>query len=145
MPHALISNLIHCTCSTKNRIDSISDPAELGRYLGGVAKAKSIPLIIAGGTKNHVHLLIALPAAMSLARALQELKGNSSRWLNRNGGDFAWQEGYAAFSVSPRSKKAVIAYIANQERHHAKKSFEEELVEMLKQSGIAYDERFILA
>ena len=144
MPHALTSNLVHCTYSTKNRVDSIPDPAELGRYLGGVAKAKAIPLIIAGGTKNHVHLLIALPPAMALARAVQELKGNSSRWLGRSATGFGWQEGYAAFSVSPRSKKAVIAYIANQERHHAKRSFEEELVEMLKQSGIEYDDRFIL-
>jgi REP element-mobilizing transposase RayT len=144
MPHALTSNLVHCTFSTKNRIDSIPDPAELGRYPGGVAKAKSIPLIIAGGTKNHVHLLIALPAAMPLARAVQELKGNSSRWLNQKDGEFCWQEGYAAFSVSPPSKKAVISYISNQARHHEKRSFEEELVEMLKQSAIAYDERFIL-
>jgi REP element-mobilizing transposase RayT len=144
MPHALTNNLVHCTFSTKNRIDSIPDPAELGRYLGGVAKGKSIPLLIAGGTTNHVHVLIALPAAMALAHVVQELKGNSSRWLNRNGAEFGWQEGYAAFSVSPRSKKAVVAYIANQARHHEKRSFEQELLEMLQQSGIAYDKRFIL-
>jgi REP element-mobilizing transposase RayT len=123
VPHALVSNLVHCTFSTKNRTDTVPDPAALARYLGGVAKAKSIPLIIAGGTTNHVHLLLALPAATSLARAVQELKGNSSRWLNQNGRDFAWQEGYAAFSVSPPSKKAVVSYIANQEQHHEKHSF----------------------
>jgi REP element-mobilizing transposase RayT len=143
VPHALITNLVHCTFSTKNRTDTIPDPAALGRYLGGVAKAKNIPLIIAGGTTNHMHLLLALPATMPLARALQELKGNSSRWLNQNGSGFAWQEGYAGFSVSPRTKKAVIAYIANQERHHQKQSFEQELVAMLKTSGVEYDERFI--
>src|ERR1035441_10657874 len=89
MPHALTSNLVHCVFSTKDRADSIPDPAELGRYLGGVAREKHIPLIIAGGTANHVHLLIALPASLALAKALQDLKGNSSRWLNRIHGEDA--------------------------------------------------------
>ena len=62
MPHALTSNLVHCIFSTKERVNSIPDPVELGRYLGGVAREKHIPLILAGGTSNHVHLLIALPA-----------------------------------------------------------------------------------
>jgi REP element-mobilizing transposase RayT len=115
MPHALTSNLVHCTFSTKNRTDSIPDPSILARYLGGVAKGKRIPLIIAGGTKNHVHVLIVLPAAMALSRVIQDLKGNSSRWLNQQGSDFAWQEGYAAFSVSPVSKRAVLLCIANLE------------------------------
>ena len=90
MPHALPSNLVHCVFSTKDRMDSIRDPSALGRYLGGVAREKNIPLLIAGGTSNHVHLLIALPAAMPLAKAVQELKGNASRWLNQHGSAFAW-------------------------------------------------------
>jgi putative transposase len=108
-----------------------------------VAREKKIPLIIAGGTRNHVHLLIALPAAVPLAKAVQELKGNSSRWLSQNGSSFAWQEGYAAFSVSPSNKRAVIAYISDQARHHAKRSFEQELVAILKKSEIDYDERYV--
>ncbi len=143
MPHALTSNLVHCIFSTKDRRDSIPDPAELGRYLGGVAREKHIPLIIAGGTTNHVHLLIALPASMALAKAIQDLKGNSSRWLNRNDTGFSWQEGYSGFSVSPTHKRAVVSYIQNQERHHAKRSFEDELLEILKKSGIDYDDRYI--
>ncbi len=143
MPHALISNLVHCTFSTKGRTEIIPDPATLARYFGGVAKGKGIPLIVAGGTKNHVHVMIALPAAMPLSGPMQDLKGNSSRWLNKQGLKFAWQEGYAAFSVSPPSKRAVIRYIANQEQHHAKVSFEDELLEMLKKSGTEYDSRFV--
>ena len=81
MPHALTSNLVHCIFSTKERVNSIPDPVELGRYLGGVAREKQIPLILAGGTSNHVHLLIALPAALALAKAVQDMKGNTSRWL----------------------------------------------------------------
>jgi putative transposase len=89
MPHALTSNLLHCVFSTKDRANSILDPQALGRYLGGVAREKNIPLLIAGGTNNHLHLLIALPAAMPLAKAVHELKGNSSRWLNQHGSSFA--------------------------------------------------------
>ncbi len=144
MPHCLISNLVHCVFSTKNRLDSIPDPVALGRYFGGVAKAKSIPLIVAGGTKNHVHLLIALPATLTLSRVVQDMKGNSSRWLNQQGSNFSWQDGYSAFSVSPTNKRAVIRYIENQERHHAKCTFEDELMEILKKSGIDYDSRFVL-
>ena len=143
MPHALTSNLLHCVFSTKDRAKSIPDPQALGRYLGGVAREKNIPLLMAGGTGNHVHLLIALPAALPLAKAIQELKGNSSRWLNQHGSAFAWQEGYAAFSVSASNKRAVMAYIAEQPRHHAKRSFEQEFVAMLRKSEIDYDPRFI--
>ena len=143
MPHALTSNLVHCVFSTKDRANSIPDPAALGRYLGGVAREKKIPLLIAGGTNNHVHLLIALPAATPLAKAVQELKGNSSRWLNQQGSSFAWQEGYAAFSVSASNKRAVMEYIAEQPRHHEKRGFEQEFVAMLQKSGIDCDPRFI--
>jgi len=143
MPHALVSNLVHCVFSTKNRAASISDSNALARYIGGVAKAKSIPLIIAGGTANHVHLLLALPASMTLAHAVQVLKGNSSRWLNQQQDEFAWQEGYSAFSVSPTNKRAVMRYIANQEEHHRKTSFDDELLELLKNSGMAFDRNFV--
>jgi putative transposase len=134
---------VHCIFSTKDRTDSIPDPAELGRYLGGVAREKHIPLIIAGGANNRVHLLIALPASLPLAKAVQDLKGNSSRWLTQNGSSFAWQEGYAAFSLSPSNKRAVISYIENQPRHHATRTFEDELVAILKKSQIDYDDRYI--
>ena len=139
----MTSNLLHCIFSTKDRADTIPDPAALGRYLGGVAREKKIPLILAGGTTNHVHLLLALPASMTLAKAMQDLKGNSSRWLGQQTSDFSWQEGYAAFSVSPPNKRAVMAYISGQERHHAKRSFESELISMLKKAEIDYDERYV--
>src|SRR5271169_700361 len=143
MPHALTSNLLHCVFSTKDRANSIPDPQALGRYLGGVAREKNISLLVAGGTSNHVHLLIVLPAAMPLAKAVQELKGNSSRWLKHHGSRFAWQEGYAAFSVSASNKRAVMEYIAEQPRHHQKRSFDQEFVAMLQKSEIDYDPRFI--
>jgi putative transposase len=143
MPHALTSNLLHCVFSTKDRVDLISDPPHLCQYLGGLAREKNIPLIIAGGTQNHIHLLIALPAAISLAKAIQDLKGNSSRWMNQHGSAFAWQEGYGAFSVSASNKKAVIEYIADQPRHHEKRSFEEEFRLLLERSGVTCDPQFM--
>jgi putative transposase len=143
MPHALTSNLLHCVFSTKGRTQTIPDPDELGRYLGGVAREKNIPLIVSGGTHNHIHLLIVLPAATPLAKAVQELKGNSSRWLNQHRSGFAWQEGYGAFSVSQSNKQAVMDYIADQPRHHAKRTFEEEFETMLCKSEVDYDPRYI--
>jgi hypothetical protein len=80
---------------------------------------------------------------MTLAKAIQDLKGNSSRWLGQHCPGFAWQEGYAAFSVSPPNKRAVMAYIDRQERHHAKQTFESELTSMLQRSEIEYDERYV--
>jgi putative transposase len=143
MPHALTNNLIHCVFSTKDRAGLISDPPHLCKYIGGVAREKNIPLIIAGGTNNHIHVLIALPAVIPLSQAVRDLKGNSSRWMNEHGASFAWQEGYGAFSVSASNKKTVIEYIANQPRHHEKRSFEEEFRTLLDRSGVAYDPKYI--
>lgn len=143
MPHALTSNLLHCVFSTKGRVHSISDPDALGRYLAGVAREKNISLIASGGTANHMHVLIALPPAIPLAKAVQELKGNSSRWLNQHRAGFAWQEGYGAFSVSQSNKQAVMDYIYDQPKHHAKRTFEEEFEAMVRKSEIAYDPRYV--
>ena len=143
MPHALTSNLVHCVFTTKGRVDSITDLGELGRYLGGVAREKGIPLILCGGTNNHVHLLLALPAAMPLAKAIQDLKGNSSRWLNQREPGFMWQEGYGAFSVSQSNKQAVLNYIADQAKHHTNRTFEQEFEAMLRKSEIDYDPRYV--
>jgi hypothetical protein len=78
---------------------------------------------------------------MALAKAIQEIKGNTSKWLNGLGARFAWQEGYSAFSVSQSQRQKVIDYIDGQAEHHKKWSFEQEFLSLLKKSGIAYDER----
>ena len=102
LTHAWI--LVHCVFSTKERANLIPDPDELCRYLTGIARAKSVTLLAAGGTANHIHLLIAVPPTVPLAKAVQELKGNSSRWLSEHGIRFAWQEWYGAFSISQSQK-----------------------------------------
>jgi hypothetical protein len=81
---------------------------------------------------------------MPLAKAIQFLKGSSSKWLNENSEQFAWQEGYGAFSVSASQIDDVIRYIKNQAAHHAKRSFEEEFLEFLKRYGVAYDPAHVL-
>jgi putative transposase len=142
MAHTYASNFIHCVFSTKDRRSSIpaARAAELFTYLGAIAGGEGFSLIAAGGTANHVHLLFVLPASHSLARAVQKLKGSSSRWMGRG---FSWQEGYGAFSVSPSQVSVVKRYIQNQEEHHRKRNFEEEFVLLLRNCGIQYDERYV--
>ncbi|MGA7885331.1 MAG: transposase, partial [Acidobacteriaceae bacterium] len=108
-----------------------------------LAHSRDIHVLAAGGTANHLHLLLLLPQSVTLAEAMRELKANSSRWLRETDRAFAWQEGYGAFSVSVSQKPRVMAYIAGQEEHHRKRSFEEEFTALLKTSGIAYDPRFV--
>ncbi len=107
-----------------------------------------MPALAIGGIDNHVHLLLSLPATISLAKAMQTLKGVSSKWVNDNFSlrhEFAWQEGYAAFSVSISEVPKTVAYIKNQREHHRKQSFEEEFLLFLKRHGIEYDPRFVLS
>ena len=143
MSHTHAWVLVHCVFSTKQRANLISDLDELCRYLTGVARAKNVTLLAAGGTANHIHLLIAVPPTIPLAKAVQELKGNSSRWLRERGVDFAWQEGYGAFSVSQSQKQVVADYIAHQTEHHRKWSFEQEFMTLLQKSGATYDKRYV--
>ncbi len=142
MAHTYASNIIHCVFSTKERRSLIpaARSTELYAYLGGIARGEGLSLIAAGGTANHIHLLFTLPASNSLARAVQKLKGSSSRWM---GDGFSWQEGYGAFSVSPSQVLVVEKYIQNQEEHHRKRDFEQEFVALLRNCGIQYDERYV--
>lgn len=92
MGHTYTSNFVHCIFSTKERKPNIAAgrTAALYSYLGGIARSEGFTLVAAGGTANHVHLLVILPAGLSVATAVQKLKGSSSRWLGK---EFAWQEG----------------------------------------------------
>ena len=142
MAHTYTSNFIHCVFSTKERSPLIpaSRIANLHNYLDGIAKGEGFSLIAASGMTDHVHLLFLLPASFTLARAVQKLKGGSSRWM---GARFSWQEGYGAFSVSPSQVAVVKKYIQNQAEHHRKRSFEEEFLTLLKHCGIDYDPQYV--
>ncbi len=114
MPHTLSRNLIHCVFSTKDRLNLIPEPDILCKHIGAIAKSKGIRLVAAGGTANHLHLLIALSPTMTLSNAIQNLKAHSSRWMKEDAPRFTWQEGYGAFSVSESNREAVMHYIATQ-------------------------------
>jgi putative transposase len=98
-----------------------------------------------GGVADHVHLLVGLKATHRLSDFMRELKKCSSGWVRDELAHpkFAWQEGYAAFTVSPTAREGVHRYIRGQEEHHAKQSFRDELIELLRQAGIEYDPRYL--
>ena len=147
MSHAYSAAYFHCVFSTKERQDSI--PVELRpklwAYIEGTAKNLGIVPVAVGGTSNHAHVLLRLKPNMTVAEALQKLKANSSRWMGEHGLAFEWQKGYAALSVSPSAVGVVKSYVVNQEEHHRKRTFEEEILILLQRAGIPHDQRHVFA
>ena len=139
MKHTHVSVRVHCIFSTKDRYRLIPPEVQprLWSYLGGIARNLEVKVFAIGGMEDHVHLLFGLPPVLTLAKVVQTLKANSSRWMNeevRHG--FAWQEGYAAFSVSISHMEATIAYIRNQPQHHRKRRFDQEMERILAKHGM---------
>jgi putative transposase len=113
-------------------------------YLTGTLRNSECEPLRVGGTEDHVHILSGLSRNTSLAELVKNLKTSSSRnFKNRGPTHFAWQSGYGAFSVSQSSKASVIAYIANQEIHHRKATFQDEFRSFLKKYGVGFDERYV--
>ena len=125
MSHSYSSNRVHAIFSTKGGAKIISDELQpkLWAYMAGIAKKQGFDAIIIGGVQDHVHVLLLLPPIMPLAKAIQFLKGSSSKWLNENGEQFVWQEGYGAFSVSAPQIDDVIRYIQRPGRASCEKEF----------------------
>ena len=136
--------LIHCVFSTKNRLPQIVEPDKLWDYLRGIARNRGTDTLAIGGTANHVHILFALPRKITISNLMRDLKANSSRYLSQKRGGFAWQDGYAAISVSPSQVDTVKQYIEGQEEHHAKRSFESEYVAILDKSGLQRSPEYTL-
>ena len=146
MSHSLCSLHTHVAFSTKDRLPFIEDSfrPDLFAYLGGIVRHLEGKAVIINGLKDHVHMLIKLPPTLAPAECMRVVKANSSRWLRENGHrNFGWQTGYAGFSVSTSNLPQVTAYIREQERHHRRMSFQEELATMLRKNNIAYEERFL--
>ena len=113
-------------------------------YIGGIARENRMKALAIGGTQDHIHGLLSLPATMSYAKAVRLIKGGSSKWVHEAiTRKFAWQEGYGAFSVSPSQLTRTVDYINNQKEHHRERTFEEEFLELLDKHGIAYDKRYM--
>jgi putative transposase len=137
----------HIVFGTKNQ-DPIIHPAwrtDLHAYLGGIIRTADGIAESVGGVSDHVHLLIGLRATHRLADVLRELKSVSSGWVHDEIGmhAFAWQEGYGAFTVSASQCKEVRRYIEQQAAHHRTRTFREEYLELLRRSGVEFDERYV--
>jgi putative transposase len=117
---------------------------ELFAYMGGIIHEMQATALIINGISDHVHLLVRMRPSQSVAEIARVVKTNSSRWVRSKGHSlFSWQAGYGVFSVSESNVPAVTKYIASQEEHHRKRSFQEEFVIFLKKNNVAYDERYI--
>ncbi len=115
-------------------------------FLGGIARQNKMKALEIGGVADHVHILLSLPSTIAIAKAMQLIKGGSSKWVHETFPDqreFSWQTKYGAFGVSVSQLEKIIAYIRGQEAHHRKMTFQEEFLTLLKKNRIEYDERYL--
>ena len=148
MSQTLVSLLVHVVFSTKNRADLITPDVEpdLFAYLSGTLKQLESRCVAAGGTANHVHLLVSLSKNHALSAVIGELKRSSSKWVKTKGPqfrDFGWQDGYGAFSIGESNVGALKKYIARQKEHHRARTFESEMRSLLEKYGVKYDEKYL--
>ena len=148
MAHSYVSILIHYIFSTKNRekiiLPEIQD--RLWAYMGGIARENNMKALAVGGIEDHAHSFLSLPSTITISKAIQLIKGGSSKWIHDTFPslkDFAWQVGYGAFSVGISHVDDTINYIKNQKEHHRHKTFQEEYLVFLTKHEIEYDERYI--
>jgi len=139
---------MHVVFSTKGRQPTITPELQnrLWAYMGGIARENHMKALSIGGTEDHVHVLLSLPATLPVAKAVQLIKGGSSKWIHDTYAKLqwlGWQEGYGAFSVNVSLLEETIRYIENQGEHHKRKTFQEEYIEFLKRHEIEYDERYV--
>jgi putative transposase len=143
-----VSSYYHCVFATKERRPLIQQPLRdrLWPFLGGIARQNQMKAIEIGGVSDHVHILLSLPSTLSIAKALQLIKGGSSKWVHETFPEhwrFQWQAKYGAFGVSISQLDKTVRYIQNQEKHHQKMTFQEEFLLLLKKHNIEYDERYL--
>lgn len=148
MGQSLVKNYVHIVFSTKYRQPLIvpSIEGDLHGYLVGICRNLECHPIRVGGYVDHIHVLCMLSKKIPLAKLVEELKGNSSKWIKTRGEmfkDFYWQNGYGAFSVRSAEVDIVKAYIERQHEHHGEKTFQDEYRAFLKEHKAEYDERYV--
>ena len=149
MPQSLSAVYIHLVFSTKDRrpfLRNVRQRTALHAYMGGVSKTLDCPPILVGGVEDHVHMLCRFGRTITQADWVKEIKRVSNLWLqqqSRDYADFEWQGGYADFSVSKSNLEQVKKYIEEQEEHHKKMSFQDELRALLKKHELEWDERYV--
>lgn len=148
MAQTVFSSYFRIVFSTKHRFDFITPEieAQLYAYIGGIVRNLGGKLLAAGGTANHIHVLISMSKKILVPDLVGALKRDSSKWIKTNGGmlaKFAWQDGYAAFSIGHTQIATVEKYIESQKEHHRKKLFEDEMRGFFRKYEIEFDERYI--
>ena len=148
MANTYTSLFYHLVFSTKNREPWLFPNIEqrIWSYLAGVARAHKITPLQIGGVEDHIHALVMAKPTIAVFEIAKFLKGDSSKWIHQefvNMSAFAWQDGYGGFSVSKSDVPDVVSYIRNQREHHRRKTFREEYVDLLREHGIQYDERYL--
>lgn len=148
MAHTYVSSLFHCVFSTKERRGMMDAGMRkrLWSFMGGIARKNEFKALAVGGTEDHVHLLLSLPATIPVSKAVQLIKGGSSKWIHSAFSQqrlFSWQEAYGAFSIGISQIPETIAYIQNQEEHHRRRSFQSEFLAFLKKHQIQHDQQYI--
>lgn len=139
---------IQAVFAVQNRQNLIGDEwkDDLYKYITGIIQKNKHKVLQINGMPDHIHLLFGMRPVQSLSDLMQQVKQDSSKWINQQGlvnGKFSWQSGYGAFSYSRSQLPAVITYIQNQEQHHKKKTFREEYLEFLDKYDVNYDKRYI--
>jgi len=149
MAQSLAQVYVHIVFSTKHRRNLLADAAirrEMHAYLASILKALESPALLVEGMGDHVHMLCRLSRTATLAKIVGEAKRGSSKWIKTKGGQYAgfqWQNGYGAFSVSYSQLAAVREYIAHQEQHHQRMTFQDELRALLVKHQIEFDEQYV--
>lgn len=138
----------HVIFSTKHREKVLAEEKceDLFRYIWGLLKNKECPLYRINGMADHLHLLFSLHPSIALSALVKDIKISSGKWIKENAACPLfrhWQDGYGAFTVSHQDRDAMIEYIKNQQEHHRRLSFREELREFLVQYHVPFDERFL--
>ena len=148
MANTYINILVHAVFTTKNREPWLPSSLRerLYPYICGIARENSLKVLCIGGTDNHVHILLSLNSTTSIAKAIQLIKGGSSKWIHETFPEqklFSWQEGYGAFSIGISNVDETRQYIENQEKHHSKESFCDEYLKFLRKNNIDFDEKYL--
>ncbi len=143
-----VSSYFHCIFSTKDRRPEIT-PAlreRLWPFLGGIARQNNFKALEIGGVEDHVHMVLSLPGTIPIAKAMQLLKGGSSKWVHETFPQhrlFSWQKEYGAFSVSVSQLDKTLDYVRGQAEHHRRMTFREEFLALLKKHRIDYDDKYV--
>jgi REP element-mobilizing transposase RayT len=148
MPQSLALVIVHIIFITRDRKPLFDHPVrhDLHAYLAARARIAGCECYCVGGVADHVHLAVRLSRTVTVAKLVEDLKTSTSKWLKTQSPSlkmFSWQSGYGAFSVGPADLPALRRYIEDQEKHHQKTTFQDELRILLKKYGVEHDERYM--